>query len=174
MLRESDTRFSIFFSGPFSIPPGSLRMFTKIRGDIRNSIRNGQNSILKGPEETDSWKKPGIENLLSGTLYTSQERHESNVHATPLPPPPPPLHTLITVGLQPLKLSITDPRLIYIELNSDSWANIPQYCGCVQRTGPPLLGQEVSISTPYNGANMDQIYLKTPNPKCRLFLKIYQ
>jgi hypothetical protein len=42
----------------------TLRIFEK--------IRNGPNGILKGLEETDSWKKPGeVENLVALSLYAT-------------------------------------------------------------------------------------------------------
>ncbi len=49
-----------------------VNLYFRISPRIFGKIRNGPFGTLKGSGETDSWKKPEVENLVSESLYTER------------------------------------------------------------------------------------------------------
>jgi hypothetical protein len=59
-------------SGPLSIQFGPFRNELRISPRIFVNIRNGPNGVLRNPGETDSWRKPELENLVTDSLNISE------------------------------------------------------------------------------------------------------
>jgi hypothetical protein len=50
------------------IDTGDKCSYTNISANFQKKIQNGPNGIFGGLGDTDSWKKPEVENLVSGSL----------------------------------------------------------------------------------------------------------
>jgi hypothetical protein len=66
MKKKLFQNFSLF--SPVSLTP-LINIHLWISPWIFEKIRNGPNGILRGPGDTDLWKKSDVENLVSDSLY---------------------------------------------------------------------------------------------------------
>ncbi len=60
--------FSLF--SPVSLTP-PIDIHSRLSPQIFETIWNGPNGILRGPGDTDLWKKSDVENLVSDSLEIS-------------------------------------------------------------------------------------------------------
>ncbi len=64
-VNDTGENFSLF--SPVSLTP-LINIHSRISLRIFEKIRNDPNGILRGPGDTDLWKKPEVENLVSDSL----------------------------------------------------------------------------------------------------------